>query len=122
MSEGEMEAAYARIIQLAAAAELPEVEHSTSYGNPALKVGGKGFATVKDGTTLVLRCPLEQKDLLMEMSPDIYFQTDHYRGWPYVLVRLDVVGDEELQLRLGDAYEHRAPKRLAAEVHARRQA
>jgi hypothetical protein len=31
-----------------------------------------------------------------------------------LLVRLDVIGDEELTLRIEDAWSHKAPKRLAA--------
>jgi hypothetical protein len=50
----------------------------------------------------------------MEMSPDIYFETDHYVGWPAVLVRLSVIGDEELSLRLEDAWRFKAPRTVAA--------
>jgi hypothetical protein len=57
--------------------------------------------------------------MLMEVAPHIYYQTDHYRGWPGLLVRLDIIADEELSLRLEDAWHYRAPKRLAA-AHPRR--
>ena len=57
---------------------------------------------------------LEVKELLMEAAPDIYYQTEHYHGWAYLLVRLDVIGDEELSLRVEDAWRHKAPKTLAA--------
>jgi hypothetical protein len=92
---------------------LPEVTESTSYGSPSLKVKTKNFASVRGPQEMVLHCPLEQKDLLMEMAPDIYWQTDHFKGWPGLLVRLAVIGDEELKLRLEDAWRFRAPKRLA---------
>jgi hypothetical protein len=102
-----------RMLRLCQALGLPEVTASTSYGNPSLKVKTKNFASVRGPQEMVLHCPLEQKDLLMEMAPDIYFQTDHFKGWPGLLVRLDVIGDEELTLRLEDAWRFRAPKRLA---------
>lgn len=104
-----------RAEQLAVARGLPGVTRSTSYGTPALKVGGKSFVRLKDSATLVLLCPSEQKALLMEISPEIYFETDHYVGHPAVLIRLDAIDDEELSLRLEDAWRFKAPKKLAAE-------
>lgn len=41
-------------------------------------------------------CPLEEKQLLIEAAPDIYFETDHYRGWPSVLVRIRLISEEGL--------------------------
>jgi hypothetical protein len=102
-----------RMLRLCAALHLPEVSESTSYGAPSLKVRGKNFASVRGPQEMVLHCPLEHKELLMEMAPEIYWQTDHFKGWPGLLVRLDVIGDEELSLRLEDAWRFRAPKRLA---------
>jgi hypothetical protein len=70
----------------AAGARLPEVEESTWYGKPALKVAGKGFARLKDADTLVVLCALDEKEMLLEADPSIYFETDYYKGWPAVLV------------------------------------
>jgi hypothetical protein len=102
-----------RMLRLCHELGLPEVVESTSYGAPSLKVKAKNFASVRGPQEMVLHCPLEQKDLLMEMAPHIYWQTDHFKGWPGLLVRLDVIDDEELKLRLEDAWRFRAPKRLA---------
>ena len=52
----------------------------------------------------------------MEAAPGIYFETDHYKGWPAVLVRLAAISDAELSQRLGEAWRHRAPKRLAQQA------
>lgn len=102
-----------RMLRLCLELGLPEVTESTSYGAPSLKVKDKNFASVRGPQEMVLHCPLEQKDLLMEMAPDIYWQTDHFKSWPGLLVRLEVIGDEELKLRLEDAWRFRAPKRVA---------
>ncbi|WP_442579561.1 MmcQ/YjbR family DNA-binding protein [Mesorhizobium sp. ASY16-5R] len=83
-----------------AMAPLPGVIEGTSYGTPALKVGTKLLALVKDARTLVVMCPLEEKAALIEAAPDIYFETDHYRGWPAVLVHVDAISDAELVHRL----------------------
>lgn len=100
----DLDQVFGRIEQLAQARRLPEVMRARSEGLPSLKVGGKTVARLKDAATLVLLCPSEQKTLLMDISPDIYFETDHYVGYPAVLIRLDTVGDEELSLRLEDAW------------------
>ena len=38
--------------------------------------------------TLVLRAPLDQRDLLIEDAPLTYYITPYYRPYPLVLVRL----------------------------------
>lgn len=96
-----------------AAAGLPEVEVSTSYGTPALKVRGKGFCRVKDPDTVVVMVALEEKEMLLQAVPDIFFETDHYRGWPAMLVRIRAISDEELAHRLRAAWLLKAPKALA---------
>ncbi|MGV1758342.1 MmcQ/YjbR family DNA-binding protein [Rhizobium sp. A22-96] len=104
----------ARLQQLVTQAKLPGVEHGTHYGLPALKVGGKAFVTVKNNETIVLAIPIDRKEQLMEMAPEIYFQTDHYIGWPSLPLRITAIGDEELQQRLVEAWRYRAPKKLQA--------
>jgi hypothetical protein len=103
---------FARLQALASARGLPEIEPSTSYGTPALKVAGTAFIRLLDEKTAVLQCPSDQKVLLMEISPDIYFETDHYIGHDAMLIHLDQISDEELSLRLHDAYLFKAPARL----------
>jgi hypothetical protein len=102
------------LARLRVAAEgLPEVEESISYGTPSLRVRKKSFCRIKDPDTVVLMCPLEEKELLMEAAPDLYFETDHYKGWPAVLARIHQVRPDELRLRLRRAYVMYAPKSLA---------
>ena len=111
----DLDSAFARLTALAQARALPGLTQATSYGTPALKVAGVSFARLDDVDTLVLQCPEEQKALLMEISPDIYFETPHYVGHPVVLIRLGAIADEELALRLEDAWRFKAPARLAAQ-------
>ena len=96
----------------AATAHLPAMEEGTSYGTPALKVRGKLLARLKDADTLVLACGLDEKELLLEADPKVYFETEHYKGWPWVLVRLRQIGAADLRHRLEQAWRLRAPKRL----------
>lgn len=105
-----MEQLLARIERLAEG--LPGVTPGTSYGNSALKVAGRTFVALKAADLIVLMAPIEEKERLMEMAPDIYFETDHYKGWPALLVRAGAIGDEELGLRLTEAWRAKAPARL----------
>ena len=110
-----MEKTFRRVLAAARAAKLPELEVDTSYGTPALKVGGKMFARMKDADTMVLLGPMEEKEILLAAEPELYFETDHYKGWPAWLARLSKIGDAELKHRLERAWRHRAPKRLVAD-------
>jgi hypothetical protein len=110
----ETEEIFKRLQALAAEADLPEVELGTSYGTPSLKVGGKSFVSVKNAETIVLSIPIEDKERLIEMAPDIYYQTDHYVGRPSLPLRAHAIDDEELKRRLIDAWRFRAPKKLRA--------
>ena len=81
----------------------------------AVAVTGKGFAwsfnervhpkkpRVPRLDILPVRCPFERKALLLEAAPDRFFDDDHYRGYPAVLVRLDAVEPDELACLLADA-------------------
>ena len=103
-----------RLARLAAAAQLPAVELSTSYGQPALKVGDKGFTGYRSEAVIPFRLPREQKEFLLEVAPEIYFETEHYKGSQWLLVRMEVIADDELRQRLIDAWRFRAPKKLLA--------
>lgn len=112
--EQDVEKAFGRVRRLAEALELPETTAGTCYGTPALLVKGKTFVRMKDAATLVVMCELEEKEMLMAFDPSRYFETDHYRGWPAMLVRLAAMDDEALTQRLIAAWRQKAPKRLAA--------
>jgi hypothetical protein len=46
--------------------------------------------------SLVVRVGLEERELLLEDAPDIYYVTDYYRPYPIVLVRLSRIDREAL--------------------------
>ena len=71
---------------------LPGVVDGTSYGTPALKVGGKLIARVHQSIDcVVLRSDLLDREILLQSAPDAFFITDHYRDYPWILVRLGVL-------------------------------
>ena len=113
---GSIESALAKV--LAAAAHLPGIEQSTSYGSLSVKVRGKFLAAIKDPNTLSLRCAMEDKEMLFASAPGIYYETDHYKGWPGLLVRLNKISKKELSVRLERAWRIQAPKKLVKDFDA----
>jgi hypothetical protein len=95
------------------AAHLPGVETAPHYGKLWLKVAGKTLAgPCREPGALAVHCPVELKEHLIEARPDLYYDTDHFRGWPAVLVRMAAIDDETLGDRLEAAWRQRAPKKL----------
>ncbi|WP_144377181.1 MmcQ/YjbR family DNA-binding protein [Mesorhizobium amorphae] len=110
MADG-FSAIYERLKQ--AVQELPDIVETTSYGTPALKAGKKLLTRVKDAETAVVMCPVDEKEMLLQAAPDIYFETDHYKGWPALLVRMNAVSDDELRHRLERTWLTQVPKTKA---------
>ena len=99
---------------VALARELPEVAESSSYGRPSIKVRGKFMAGYNPGEkAFVLRiASVEDQSFLCEMAPEIYFITDHYKGYPAVLMRPAKLTKKEARGRLLNAWRLQAPKAL----------
>ena len=99
---------------------FPGVEEGPCYGTPGFRVRGKFLARLReDGTTLVVKCGHDERDLWMQIEPETFFTTDHYRGYPTVLVRLESVRADALREVLEQAWRRSAPRR-AVEAHDRR--
>ncbi len=111
---------YRRVCAVALA--LPGVEESTSYGTPSLKVKGKILARLRTEAegALTLRCDFLDRQILLQSAPRTFFLTDHYLGYPMVLVRLDKVRRRELPGLIERAWRMVAPAKLIAEYDALR--
>ena len=84
------------------ALELPGVEDSTAYGNFALKAHGKLLACIPthrsaESGSLVVKVDLNDRAQLLAEAPDVYYVTEHYVGYPTVLVRLSRVDADVLR-------------------------
>ncbi len=95
---------------VAAALALPGVERGTTYGKPAVKMRGKMIAatTAPDPGSFVLAVAREEKEVLIETDPDTFWETDHYRGWPAVLVRYGSEAGDRIATLLARAWWDRA--------------
>ena len=88
---------------------LPEVEITTAWGKPALKVRGKMFACMAshksaEPNTLVVMMDFVDRDLLLADDPSTYYLKDHYVGYPCVLIRLSRIRADALRDLVGGAY------------------
>jgi hypothetical protein len=89
---------------------LPNVEASTAWGAPALKVRGKLMACVPthhsaEPDSLMVRVGVDDRSELLAAAPDVYYVTDHYVGYTAVLVRLSRVTPDVLRDLLGTAHK-----------------
>jgi hypothetical protein len=106
----------------ATALSFPEVEEA-GEDRVAYRVRGKLFAWAareRDGGGLGIRVDREEKQLILDSNPDVYFSSPHYEGWPGVQIRLEAIGEDELRQRLEDAWLIQAPKRLASSYLGKR--
>jgi hypothetical protein len=83
------------------ALEWPDVEESTAYGSPALKVRGKLLAAIPvnksaEPDSLGVCIDFDQRAELLSGSSDVYYVTDHYVDYPMVLVRLSRIHADAL--------------------------
>lgn len=104
------------------AMELPGAEDRSDGRRLVFEVGGKGFAWTymfrsapkKPRTPMIevlaVRCELERKEMLIEAAPERFFDDDHYRGYPAVLVRLAEVDEDELRSLFAAAWRLQTSK------------
>ena len=101
------------------ALSLPDVVEGTSYGTPSWKVRGKFIARLRDNESVaVVKVDKGEKQLLLEAEPDVFFETPHYYGYGYVLVRLAAIDAGELAEVIEDGWRLAAPQRLVKERDA----
>jgi len=105
---------------------LPEVSDESQGERLAFSVASKGFVWTWNERAdpkkprrprpdvLAVRCLLERKEMLVEAERDTFFDEDHYRGFPAVLLRLDGIEEAELAALMAEAWRLKAPKRLLA--------
>jgi hypothetical protein len=89
-------------------AALPDVEQTTTWGAPTLKVRGRMMACKAinkqaEPNTLAVCMPIPDRDELIAADPGTYYLKPHYEEYPCVLVRLSRIQPDALRdlLRMG---------------------
>jgi len=102
-------------------AALPDVERTTSWGAPTLKVRDKMIACQAinkqaEPGTLVVCMPVSDRDELIAADPDTYYLKPHYEDYPCVLVRLSRIQPDALRdlMRMGWEFARSRAKRKRA--------
>ena len=99
---------------------LPGTEPSTSYRQPAVKVGGKAFlSTGHEPGSFHVRSPHDEKAVLLETDPATFWQTPHYANWPGLLVRHGNADPERVRLVVTRAWWDAAPAAIRRSWGAR---
>lgn len=104
---------------------LPDVEVTTTWGQPALKVHGRMFVCAAshksaEPNTLVVMMDVADRDALIEEDPGTYYLTEHYVGYPCLLVRLSRVHPDALRDLVISAHRYVDAKRRRKAAGRRR--
>lgn len=116
---------------------LPNVTEGTRWGKRTWLVGDKAFAWERplnkadlgrlgdqpppEGPLLAVRVAnLDEKAVLMLDPPEGFFDIEHFRDYPAVLVKLRVVKREVLRAAVAEAYRVCAPAPRSREKRKRR--
>jgi hypothetical protein len=101
-----------------------DVEDGLSYRARALKVRGELFVRLREELdSIVIRSTFARRDELIAAEPGAYYITEHYRDYPWLLVRLDQVRPDALGELLRFAYDEAAraqPRRVRKSPAGRR--
>ncbi len=99
----------------------PGVEEGSHYGQPSIKAFGKFLTRFKedDDSIVVPGITFDERDMLMETRPDVFFITDHYRNFPSVLMRLSSCDSATVEAMLRRRWRELAPKKIRLQFDAK---
>jgi hypothetical protein len=91
---------------------FPETEEAQSYGKPAYKAFGKFFTRIRrQDASVVIGCvPIDEREMLIELDPETFHFTAHYKDYPMVLARMTSVEPEQLRSFLTRQWRKNASK------------
>jgi hypothetical protein len=107
---------------------LPDVEVTTTWGQPTLKVRGRMFVCIAshksaEPNSLVAMMDFADRDALVEDDPDVYYLKEHYLNYPCVVVRLSRISPDALRDLVIGAHRYvsaKTRKKAAGSARARR--
>jgi hypothetical protein len=96
------------------ALSLPETSEQFAWGMPTFRVAGKLFLTLPEAeTSMVVRCPIIDRDELVVAEPGKFWIAAHEAGNAWVRARLAALDDRaELEAIILDSWRQAAPRHL----------
>lgn len=81
------------------ALSLPGTVETLWFNKPAVFIHGQFLTKVHDKEeAMVLRVSsMEMRDMMLEAEPKLFYITDHYRNFPFVLARLSALDKKVLK-------------------------
>lgn len=110
-SERDAPLTWDRLRDFARTFDLPNVEDGVSWGQPNLKAHGKlwvWWSPHEDAP--VFKTSFEEREFLIEMDPDTFFFTPHYKSWPLILMRPAFVRWDWIEANLKRVWRAQAKK------------
>ena len=96
---------------LALSLNLPNVEDAVSWGQPNLKTHGKMWVWWSPSEHApVFKTTFEEREFLIEVDPETFFFTPHYKSWPLILARPDKLDPDWVVANLKRVWREQAKK------------
>jgi len=75
------------------ALSLPGTEEVLWFGKPAVFLHGQFLTKVhhKEEAMIFRVSSMEMRDMMLETEPKLFYMTDHYRSFPFILARLSAL-------------------------------
>jgi hypothetical protein len=109
---------------------FPACEKEPAGGREVVRVAGKllAYLAINERSRpsgvpgneefVIVRVDLDRREHLLELNPEAFFVTPHYKSYPGVIVRLSTVDQKQLRDLLVYAWRLVAPKRLVRDWDA----
>ncbi len=96
---------------------LPETAEGSYHGMPSLKTRGKDLTHLyaEHNSITIKLGSIDERDALLDLEPDIYHIEDHFKGWPYLMLRLDRADADLLMAHLINMWKGRVTKKMIKE-------
>ena len=108
-----------RIEALKIALSFPDTSEGPYFNKPAVFVGETFLTRVhtKEDAMVLAIGSMEMRDMMLEAEPKLFYITDHYKKFPYLLARLSTLDKATLRELLSARLlqiESKAKKKRAA--------
>ena len=104
----------------AIALSFPGAVEGTSYGQPSFLVNKKFLTRLRreDDSLVLLEVSFDEREMLIEVEPETFHVTPHYKDYPSVLARRASLDPGSFRAFLERRWRKIAPKKLVKEWDA----